>query len=166
MPTAAARRSLARMDQHKSPVRSSLADLTAALLGTLPVGLYLLLIMALAVGSQADMDNRDVSSGEYVAVFVVPVVGVVMLASFVIQYWRRGWRNVWKIPMILMIGGLFWPALFLLISRSVRQGLLPTRPGRILLGLRSHAHGRCGVLPIVWNTTASPVGAPLRCLRI
>jgi hypothetical protein len=129
MPTAAARRSLARMDQHKSPVRSSLADLTAALLGTLPVGLYLLLIMALAVASQADIDNRDVSSGEYVIVFVVPVVGVVMLAGFVIQYWRRGWRNVWKIPMILMIGGLFWPALFLLISRSVRQGLLPTRPG-------------------------------------
>jgi RNA polymerase subunit RPABC4/transcription elongation factor Spt4 len=130
MPTAAARRSLDRMDQHKPPVRSSLADLTAGLLGTLPVGLYLLLIMALAVASQADIDNRDVSSGEYVAVFVVPVVGVVMLAGFVIRYWRRGWRNVWKIPMILMIGGLFWPALFLLCSRSMRRGLLPASPNQ------------------------------------
>src|SRR6476469_2174888 len=71
--TAAAWRSLARMDQHKPPQRESLAGLVAALVGTLPVGLYLLLIMALGVSSQADIDNRDVSSGEYVAVFVVPV---------------------------------------------------------------------------------------------
>src|SRR6476659_8112585 len=71
--TAPAWRSLARMDQHKPPQRESLAGLVAALVGTLPVGLYLLLIMALGVSSQADIDNRDVSSGEYVAVFVVPV---------------------------------------------------------------------------------------------
>src|SRR6478672_3839695 len=128
--TAAAWRSLARMDQHKPPQRESLAGLVAALVGTLPVGLYLLLIMALGVSSQADIDNRDVSSGEYVAVFVVPVVGVVLLAAVVIICWRRGWRNIWKVPMIIMIGGLFWPALLLLCSRSVRRGLLPASPSQ------------------------------------
>jgi predicted nucleic acid-binding Zn ribbon protein len=135
MRTVAARRSLARMDQHNPPQRSSLAELIAALLGVLPVGLYLLLIMALGVGSQADIDHRDVSSGEYVAVFVVPVAGVVALAVFVIDRWRRGWTGVWKIPMIIMIGGLFWPALFLLTSRSIRRGLLPARP--------NHGDGSC-----------------------
>ena len=118
------------MDQHKPPQRESLAGLVAALVGTLPVGLYLLLIMALGVSSQADIDNRDVSSGEYVAVFVVPVVGVVVLAAVVIICWRRGWRNIWKVPMIIMIGGLFWPALLLLCSRSVRRGLLPASPSQ------------------------------------
>jgi hypothetical protein len=118
------------MDQHKPPQRSSLAGLIAALVGTLPVGLYLLLIMALGVSSQADIDNRDVSSGEYVAVFVVPVVGVVALAAVVIICWRRGWSGIWKAPMIMMIGGLFWPALFLLCSRSMRRGLLPASPTR------------------------------------
>ena len=130
MRTAAASLRLTRMDPHKPPQRSSLAGLAAALVGTLPVGLYLLVIMGLSVVSQADIDHRDVSSGEYVAVFVVPVVGVVALAGFVIDRWRRGWTGVWKIPMIILIGGLFWPALFLLLSRSVRRGLLPASPNR------------------------------------
>jgi len=116
------------VDQHNHP-RRSLPDLVFALAGTLPVGLYLLFIMALGVGSQADIDNRDVTSGEYAAVFIVPVVGVVVMAAFIIVCWRRGWRCVWKIPLIVMIGGLFWPALLVLISGSVRRGLLPTRPG-------------------------------------
>ena len=121
MRTAAAWRSLARMDQHKPSQRESPAGLVVALVATLPVGLYLLFIMALGVSSQANMDNRDVSSGEYVAVFVVPVVGVVALAAVLIICWWRGWRNLWKAPMIVMIGGLFWPALSLLCRRSVRR---------------------------------------------
>lgn len=128
MRTAAAWLSLARMDQHKPPQRASPAGLIVALVATLPVGLYLLFIMALGVGSQAEMDNRDVSSGEYVAVFVVPVIGVLALAAFVIDRWRRGWRSIWKAPMIIMIGGLFWPALFLLCNREMRRGLLPASP--------------------------------------
>ena len=131
MRTAGAWRSLARMDQHKPPQRESPAGLVVALVATLPVGLYLLFIMALGVSSQAEMDNRDVSSGEYVAVFVVPVVGVVALAAVVVICWWRGWRNLWKAPMIVMIGGLFWPALFLLCSRSVRRGLLPASPSQV-----------------------------------
>src|SRR3954453_17434797 len=85
--------------------------------------------MALGVGSQADIDNRDVTSGEYAAVFIVPVVGVVVMAAFIIVCWRRGGRGVWKIPFVVVIGGLFRAALLVLISGSVRRGLLPTRPG-------------------------------------
>jgi hypothetical protein len=133
MRKAAAWRSLARMDQHKPPERASLAGLAAGLVGTLPVGLYLLVIMALSVGSQAEIDNRDVSSGDYAAVVIVPVVGVLALAAFVISRWRRGWRSIWKAPLILLIGGLFWPALFLLFSRSMRQGLLPAPPSHTIV---------------------------------
>ena len=53
MPAAAARRRVDRVDQHNPPQRSSLADLIAALLIALPVGLYLFFIMALAVGSRS-----------------------------------------------------------------------------------------------------------------
>jgi hypothetical protein len=84
MRVAAALRRLARMDQHDQPQRASLTSLIVALVATVPVGLYLLCIMALSVGSQAQMDNQDVSSGEIVAVIVVPVVGAVALAAFVI----------------------------------------------------------------------------------
>jgi hypothetical protein len=129
MRTAAAWRSLARMDQHNPPQRSSLPDLVAALFLTLLVVVYLFGIMAFAVISQADIDNRDVSDGDVATIFIVPIVGGLVLAAFVISRWRSGWSCIWKAPLIVLIGGLFWPALFLLISRSVRQGLLPTRPG-------------------------------------
>ena len=122
-------RSLARMDQHKPPQRSSLADLVAALVVTLLVGLYLLLITAFSVtltsGHRQPGRERRVRCDHLRR----PGRGVVVLAAFVITRWRRGWTAVWKAPMIVLIGGLFWPALFLLISRSVRRGLLPTRPG-------------------------------------
>lgn len=117
------------MDQHKQTQRSSLADLAASLFGTLLVGVYLFGIMALALASQAAIDNRDVSDGDVAAMFIVPVVCGLALAAFVIHRWRRGWISIWKAPLILLIGGVFWPVLFLLFSDSVRRGLLPTRPG-------------------------------------
>ncbi len=117
------------MDQHKPPERSSLADLIAALFLTLLVCVYLFGITAFAVISQADIDNRDVTDGDVATIFIVPAVGGLVLVAFVITRWRSGWSCIWKAPMIVLIGGLFWPALFLLISRSVRRGLLPTRPG-------------------------------------
>ena len=117
------------MDQHNPPQRSSLADLVAALFLTLLVGVYLFGLTAFAVFSQADIDNRDVSDGDIATLFIVPVVGGLVLAAFVVSRWRSGWSSIWKAPLIVLIGGVCWPALFLLISRSVRQGLLPTRPG-------------------------------------
>jgi hypothetical protein len=86
------------MDHHNPPQRESLAGLVVALVATLPVGLYLLLIMALGVSSQAEIDNRDVSSGEYVAVFVVPVVGVVALAAVLIICWWLGGETSGRRP--------------------------------------------------------------------
>jgi hypothetical protein len=129
MRAAEVRRSLARMDPHKTPQHSSLADLIAALVLTLLVGVYLFGITAFAVASQAEIDNRNVSDGDVATIFIVPIVGGLVLAAFVISRWRSGWSCIWKAPMIVLIGGLFWPALFLLISRSVRRGLLPTRSG-------------------------------------
>ena len=129
MPAAAARRRVARVDQHNPPQRSSLADLVAALFLTLLVGVYLFGLTAFAVFSQADIDNRNVSDGDIATLFIVPVVGGLVLAAFVVSRWRSGWSSIWKAPLIVLIGGVFWPALFLLISRSVRGGLLPTRPG-------------------------------------
>jgi hypothetical protein len=117
-----------RMDQPVNPQRSSVGALIAALAGTVPVGLYLFVIMALGIGDQADIDNRTVSSGEIAAIFIIPVVGALALAVFLIRRWRRGWRGVWKTPLILLLGGLFWPALFVLLSRPARRRMLPTPP--------------------------------------
>ncbi|MFL6051100.1 MAG: double zinc ribbon domain-containing protein [Gaiellales bacterium] len=117
------------MDQHNPPQRSSLADLIAALVLTLLVGVYLFGLTAFAVFSQADIDKRNVTDGDVATVFIVPAVGGLVLAAFVITRWRSGWSSIWKAPLIVLIGGVFWPALFLLISGSVRRGLLPTRRG-------------------------------------
>ncbi len=120
------------MNQPVTPKRSPVGALVAALVGTVPVGLYLFLIMALGIGDQAEMDSRDVGSGETAAIFIVPVVGALALAAFLIRRWRRGWMGVWKTPLILLLGGVFWPALFLLFSRPIRRALLPTPPGYAL----------------------------------
>jgi hypothetical protein len=145
-----------RMDQPVTPQRSPVGALIAALAGTVPVGLYLFLIMGLGIGDQAEMDNRDVSSVEIALVFVVPVVGALVLAVFLIRRWRRGWRGVWKTPLILLLGGLFWPALFLLFSRPIRRALLPTPPGYALGGYCAS----CGV-PLTADSRFCPsCGAP------
>jgi hypothetical protein len=123
-----------RVNQPTTPKRSPVGALIAALAGTVPVGLYLFLIMALGIGDQAEMDNRDVSNVEIALVFIVPVVGALALAAFLVRRWRRGWRGVWKTPLILLLGGLFWPALFILISRPIRRRMLPTPPAHELGG--------------------------------
>ena len=144
------------MDQPVTPQRSPIGALIAALVATVPVGLYLFVITALGIGDQADIDGRKVSSGEIAAVFIVPVVGALALAAFLIRRWRRGWRGVWKTPLILLLGGVFWPALFILLSRPARRRMLPTPPWSSLGGYCA----TCGV-PLTADSRFCPsCGAP------
>ena len=83
------------MDQHKPPERSSLADLIAALFLTLLVCVYLFGITAFAVISQADIDNRAVTDGDVATILIVPAVGGLVVAAFVITRWRSGWSCIW-----------------------------------------------------------------------
>ena len=51
-----------------------------------------------------------------------------ILAAYIVRKWRRGRTSVWKIPLLVLMACLFWPALLLLFSQSIRRALLPGSP--------------------------------------
>jgi hypothetical protein len=102
-----------------------------ALAGALALSLvlYPYLVFAFALGATSD------STEMLAVVFGVPALLWAGFAIYIVRKWRQGWRSVWKFPLIVIIRGLFWPALLLLLSESSRRALLPRRP--------AHAAGYC-----------------------
>jgi hypothetical protein len=110
------------MEPREGISRSSIKGLVGALVLALPLYLYLLVFFALAA--------MDSSTGAVIFVFVASAAGWMILAWVIANFWRKGWASVWKIPLLVMVGVLFWPVLLLLFSRSIRRAVLPGRPFR------------------------------------
>jgi hypothetical protein len=105
---------------HAAIRRSSVVSLIGALVLSTLFYPYLLFLFALS----AEGD----SAGWIVFVFGAPLVGWLILAAYIGRMWWKGWTRVWKIPVLGLMGAMFWPALFLLFSKGVRRALLPGRP--------------------------------------
>ena len=108
------------MEHQEKTRRSSVAALIGALALSLPFYPYLVFVFALSAS--------DSGTGAVVAIFVVPAIGWVILAAYVVRKWLRGWTSVWKIPLVVLTACVFWPALLLLFNQSIRRALLPGRP--------------------------------------
>jgi len=74
------------------------------------------------------LSAQDNSTGTVVFVFVAPAVAWLVLAAYIGWLWWKGWSRLWKVSVLGLIGGLFWPALFLLFNAGIRRALLPRRP--------------------------------------
>src|SRR3954447_7065134 len=143
------------MEPHEGSSRSSIKGLVGALVLALPLYPYLLLFFALAA--------MDSSTGAVIFIFSASAVGWMILACVIANFWRKGWASVWKIPLLVMVGCLFWPALLLLFRRSIRRAVLPGRPFRgaaycVSCGSSIPAEGRfcpsCGTAAVAQVSTA------------
>ena len=110
------------MEHPEKTPRSSAAGLIGALALSLPFYPYLLFLFALSA--------MDSGTGALVFIFGAAAVGWLILAGYIVRKWRRGWTSVWKISLLVLMACLFWPALLLLFSQSIRRALLPGRPGK------------------------------------
>lgn len=110
------------MEDHEKIRRSSIASLIGALALSSPFYLYLAFLFALSA--------MDSGTGVLVFTFGAAAVGWLILAAYIVRKWRRGWTSLWKIPLLVLMACLFWPALFLLFNQSIRRALLPGRPSQ------------------------------------
>lgn len=111
------------MEDPGASTRSSGLALAGAL--ALSLVLYPYLVFAFALGAMSETTEA------LIVIFAGPALIWAGFAIYIVRKWRQGWRSVWKFPLIVIIGCLFWPALLLLLSESIRRALLPRRPAHV-----------------------------------
>ena len=107
-------------DSSQAGARASGWELAAALLLSLlviPPALF-----TIALGASGD------PSPDYAIIFGFPIVvwGIVVL--LLVLCWRGGRTRLWRLPLVAIVGVVFWPVFFFLISSRIRRSVLPSRP--------------------------------------
>jgi hypothetical protein len=104
--------------------RAGVWELGAALVGSLlviPVALF-----AAVLGASGD-DEWPVAV-TWAVVIGFPLVAWGAVVVVLVRSWLGGWRRLWSLPLVVFVGFLFWPLLFLLFSSKVRKAVLPYPP--------------------------------------
>jgi hypothetical protein len=104
--------------------RASVWELVGALVGSLlvlPVAVF-----AAVLGASTSDEWPDWLVVAFLIGFPLVAWGAVVVV--LIRYWLGGWRRLWSLPLVVFLGLLFWPLLFLLISLRIRRSVLPYRP--------------------------------------
>ena len=86
-----------------------------------PVFLFFLLGAADIAEQNPGISEVALLAGAIAATLVAWVIVVVL----VVHQWRGGWRRLWRLPLLVLAGVLFFPILFLLFSSTFRRGVLP-----------------------------------------
>ena len=64
-----------------------------------------------------------------VVVYGFPLVVWGVVVAVLVRCWRGGWRQLLGLPIVVTLGFVFPPLLLFLISKTVRQSVLPCKPG-------------------------------------
>jgi hypothetical protein len=104
------------------PARASVWELVAALLASL-----LILPVAFFVAVIGGSDEWSVTEA-WVWVLGITLVAWGSVTGVVVHFWFEGWRRVWTLPLVIVVGAAFVLALLLLLSSSIRRSVLPRGP--------------------------------------
>ena len=84
--------------------------------------MFLFFLLGAADIAEQNPGISEVALRQAIAATLVAWVIVVVL---VVHQWRGGWRRLWRLPLLVLAGVLFFPILFLLFSSTFRRGVLP-----------------------------------------
>lgn len=108
--------------------RAGVWELAAALVGSLLVIPVALFVTALGIASAESENSSAPEAFLWALVIAIPLAAWGAVVVYLVRSWCRGYRRLWSLPLVVVVGVFFWPLLFLLFSSKVRKAVLPYPP--------------------------------------